>query len=215
MRLVLIRHGRPDEDERDRPHDPPLRGDGREQAQAVAARLAQEGITRIVSSPMARAMQTAQPLADRLGLPVEVIEGWAEADRHVDRYRSTETLRALGDIEWGRFLDDPIAYFGGNAAAFRNDVLAALEATVGSSEKDAHVAVFAHGLPINVVLSQALGLERVVHFAPGYGSMTRLRILGTGAVGIVSVNERGHLPPRATQSVQPVRQVSFASNRTA
>lgn len=203
MRLVLVRHGRPDEEDAERPHDPPLRADGLAQARAVAARLAQEGITRIVSSPLARAAQTAQPLADALGLPIERIEGWAEADRHVDRYRSTETLRALGEHEWGRFLDDPIAFFGGNADAFRSEVLGALAATVEHSEPDAHVAVFTHGLPINVVLSHALGLARIVHFAPGYGSITRLRLLGTGTIGVASVNERGHMPPTKRRPTPP------------
>ncbi|SEB21985.1 histidine phosphatase family protein [Variovorax sp. YR216] len=195
MKLVLVRHGRPDEDDRDRPHDPPLRADGIAQARAVADRLALEGITRIVSSPMTRALQTAQPLAERLGLAIETIDGWAEADRHVDRYRSTETLRALGENEWSRFLDDPIAFFGGDAAAFRSGVLHALESTVGPLPNDGHVAVFTHGLPINVVLSHALGLPRLVHFAPGYASMTRLRALPGGAIGVASVNERNHLPP--------------------
>lgn len=211
MKIVLVRHGRPDEDAKERPHDPPLRADGHAQAEAVAARLAQEGITRIVSSPMARAAQTAQPLARALGLPVETIDGWAEADRHVERYRSTETLRALGETEWRRFLDDPIAYFGGDGASFRNDVLGALAATVHAGPPDAHVAVFTHGLPINVVLSHALGLERIVHFAPGYASMTRLRLLNTGAdrvakldaIGVASVNERGHLPPTPPQPTEP------------
>eukprot|EP01036_Dinobryon_divergens_P050627 gene50627-67789_t len=149
------------------------------------------------------AAQTAQPLARALGLPVETIEGWAEADRHVARYRSTETLRALGESEWRRFLDDPIAYFGGDGASFRSDVLGALAATVEAGPADAHVAVFTHGLPINVVLSHALGLERIVHFAPGYASVTRLRLLSPDArpgvppqaIGVASVNERGHLPP--------------------
>ena len=205
MKLVLIRHGRPDEDERDRPHDPPLRADGRAQAEAVAARLAQEGITRIVSSPMARALQTAQPLAARLALPIDIVDGWAEADRHVQRYRSTETLRALGEVEWKRFLADPIGYFGGDDAAFRAVVLSAFsttlgDASAGTGRRDAHVAVFTHGLPINVVLSHALGLERIIHFAPGYGSMTRLRMLRSGAIGVASVNERGHLPPEVLSS---------------
>jgi probable phosphoglycerate mutase len=195
MKLVLVRHGRPDEDDRERPHDPPLRADGIAQARAVAERLALEGITRIVSSPMARAVQTAEPLAGKLGLPVEIVDGWAEADRHVDRYRSTETLRSLGDSEWSRFLDDPIAFFGGDPAVFRAGVLRALAETVGQGPRDAHVAVFTHGLPINVVLSHALGLQRIIHFAPGYASMTRLRALPGGAIGVASVNERGHLPP--------------------
>jgi len=203
VKLVLVRHGRPDEDERERPHDPPLRADGIEQARAVAARLAREGITRIVSSPMMRARQTAQPLADRLGLPIEEVDGWAEADRHVDRYRSTETLRALGSDEWSRFLDDPIAFFGGDATTFRRSVLDALAATIGDRPSNEHVAVFTHGLPINVVLSHALGLARIVHFAPGYASMTRLRALSGGAIGVASVNERGHLPVRPAAPPNP------------
>ncbi|MDB5730594.1 MAG: hypothetical protein JWQ03_489 [Variovorax sp.] len=203
MKLVLVRHGRPDEEDLERPHDPPLRADGRAQAEAVADRLVHEGITRIVSSPMARAVQTAQPLADRLGLPIHLMEGWAEADRHVARYRSTETLRALGSVEWERFLADPIAYFGGDAVEFQGEVLGALAATIGASEKDAHFAVFTHGLPINVVLSYALGLDRITHFAPGYASMTRLRALHAGAIGVSSVNERGHLPPRPPRAISP------------
>ena len=193
MKLVLVRHGRPDEDDPTRPHDPPLRADGRVQAEAVAARLALEGITRIVSSPMLRAMQTAQPLADRTGLPIDIMDGWAEADRHLERYRSTETLRALGKAEWSRLLADPVVYLGGDTQTFKADVLAALAASFG--DRHAHVAVFCHGLPINVVLSHALGLARIVHFAPGFGSMTRLRTGAAGAIGVSSVNERNHLAP--------------------
>lgn len=195
MKLVLVRHGRPDEDDHERPHDPPLRADGRAQAQAVAQRLVQEGITRILSSPLLRATQTAAPLAERLGLAIEPIDGWAEADRHVSRYRSSETLRALGGQAWERFLADPVGFLGGDPSSFRDEVLQALAATIGDGPRDAHVAVFTHGLPINVVLSQALGLERIIHFAPGYGSMTRLRALAGGAIGVASVNERNHLPP--------------------
>src|SRR5207249_11370795 len=165
-------------------------------------------VTHVVRSTMAREAKTAQQLTERLRLPIQYVEGWAEADRHVDRYRSTETLRALGEVEWTRFLADPIAYFGGDATVFRAGVLAALAATMdnaGAAERgDAHVAVFTHGLPINVVLSHALALERIIHFAPGYGSMTRLRVLRSGAVGVASVNERGHLAPEPRpRSIDP------------
>jgi len=190
MKLTLVRHGRPDEDHAQRPHDPPLREDGRRQAEAVAALLAAEGVTRIVASPLLRAHETALPLAARLGLPVHTIDGWAEADRHHARYRSTETLRALGDAEWQRFLADPVRSLGGDPPAFSAAVLEALQVTCHAPD-DAHVAVFTHGLPINVVLSHVLGLERIVHFRPGYGSVTRLMVRGDRH-GIVSVNETAH-----------------------
>jgi probable phosphoglycerate mutase len=108
MKLTLVRHGRPGEDDAERPHDPRLHADGWRQAEAVAALLAREGVTRIVSSPLQRARQTAEPLARRLGMAVDRIDGWAEADRHVACYRSTETLRARSPDEWQRFLRDPV-----------------------------------------------------------------------------------------------------------
>jgi broad specificity phosphatase PhoE len=60
------------------------------------------------------------------------------------------------------------------------------------SDPKARVAVFTHGLPINVVLSPALRLEGIIHFLPGYGSVTRLRARDGGAIGVVSINESGH-----------------------
>src|SRR5437868_6859491 len=100
MKIVLVRHGRPDEGHAERPHDPPLAAEGRRQARAAAALLAREGIHRIVASPLLRAQQTAEPLVERLGVAAEIVDGWAEADRHLDRYRSVETLKAMGGGEW-------------------------------------------------------------------------------------------------------------------
>lgn len=191
MKLVLVRHGRPDESDSLRPHDPPLLDAGHRQAVAVADRLAGRGITHIISSPLLRARETAQPLSERLGLSVQIIDGWAEADRHTQRYRSTETLRALGATEWARFLADPVTYLGGNTEHFRGAVLSALASTM-ELPSEGTVAVFTHGLPINVVLSHALGLQRIVHFAPGYGSVTQLRAQSIDAIGVASVNELWH-----------------------
>lgn len=68
MRLYLIRHcqaaGQAMEAE--------LTEAGRRQAERLAELLAETDIGRIVSSPMRRACQSAEPLAYRLGLPVEV-----------------------------------------------------------------------------------------------------------------------------------------------
>ena len=193
MKIVLVRHGRPDEGHAERPHDPPLADDGRRQAEAVADLLATERIDRIVTSPLLRARQTAEPLAARLGIVAEVVDGWAEADRHLAQYRSVETLKAQGTEEWRRFLADPVRFLGGDTALFRSAVLKALASLVATGPRDAHAAVFCHGLPINVVLSHALGLERIVHFPPAYGSITRLRARAVETIGIVSVNETGHL----------------------
>lgn len=46
---------------------------GREQARATAAGLRETGITRLLSSPMRRARETAEPLSEALELPVTVL----------------------------------------------------------------------------------------------------------------------------------------------
>lgn len=51
--------------------DSPLTAEGRAQAEALAGFLPQYAIARIVSSPYARALQSIEPLAQRLGIAVE------------------------------------------------------------------------------------------------------------------------------------------------
>ena len=162
------------------------------QARAAARLLESEGVTRIVASPLQRARQTAEPLAERLGLPIETIDDWAEADRGAIRYRSTETLRAEGGEAWSRLPRRPDRLSRRRSGVLQGGVLAALGATVANEPATARVAVFTHGLPINIVLSHALGLESITRFLVGYGSVTRLRHFGDGRYGVVSVNETGH-----------------------
>ena len=56
---------------------------GVEQAQQAAAFLAERDIGYVVASPLERARETAQPLADRLGLAVEIDERLIEAENHL------------------------------------------------------------------------------------------------------------------------------------
>ena len=57
-----------------------LNAAGRSEAGRLAERLAREEVAAIHSSPMERAWQTAEPIAHRLGLPVEVAEELNEID---------------------------------------------------------------------------------------------------------------------------------------
>jgi 8-oxo-dGTP diphosphatase len=59
----------------------PLNGRGRQQAQAVADLLAGRGVTKVVSSPATRCVQTVEPLAEVLGLTVKVDKRLAEGGR--------------------------------------------------------------------------------------------------------------------------------------
>ena len=77
--MILLRHGQSEFNlhytvtRRDPGiEDPRLTPLGHEQAKHAAEMLAGEGVRRIIASPYTRALQTAEPLARRLGLPVLV-----------------------------------------------------------------------------------------------------------------------------------------------
>jgi probable phosphoglycerate mutase len=83
-RLLMLRHGQTDFSAQGRYSgraDLPLTELGERQAAAAAARLAGTGdVAAVVSSPMLRAKQTAQPVAGALGLPLRIHDGLIEAD---------------------------------------------------------------------------------------------------------------------------------------
>src|SRR5215212_6808464 len=82
VHLYLVRHCQSTGQE----PDAPLTALGREQSEHLADVLQEHGIARIVSSSYARARQTADPLARRLGLSVETDK------RLIERVLSSEPL---------------------------------------------------------------------------------------------------------------------------
>ena len=74
-RFVFLRHGQTEwnRESRIQGHtDMPLNAVGLAQAEAAAARVSGQGITRIVSSPLIRALKTAAVVAERLALPIDI-----------------------------------------------------------------------------------------------------------------------------------------------
>jgi broad specificity phosphatase PhoE len=73
--LLLVRHGETDWNAEGRLQghtDRPLNDYGRRQARALADRLADDGVTAVYASDLIRARETAEIVAERLGLPVGV-----------------------------------------------------------------------------------------------------------------------------------------------
>ena len=92
MTIYLMRHAKAGERSNwEGPDDlRPLTKAGRRQAEALADHLASERIGRILTSPSVRCRQSVQPLAERLGLPVDFADSLAEGS-------STESSVALLD----------------------------------------------------------------------------------------------------------------------
>lgn len=76
-KIIFWRHGQTDQNLAARIQgitDNPLNETGIAQAKAVAPEIAQLGITKIYSSSLYRAQQTAQTVAEIIGLPINIDE---------------------------------------------------------------------------------------------------------------------------------------------
>lgn len=200
LTLLVIRHGEAEGNHEHRfigQSDVPLSDLGRRQADTVGAYLASKGVTRIVSSDLQRAVNTAQPLADRLGfdieidvrlreiqngewamhLPGEIEAGWPDLWR---RYRSGEDVQRPGGETWG-------------AVGVR--VREALEELTRTG--DGTIAAFCHGGPTLWAAYWAMGVQLDVNLFHGplhpaaNASITSIAVPGPK---LLSFNETAHLP---------------------
>ena len=81
--FILVRHGQTEWNKNERFRgraDIPLNETGVAQAQQVAARLVGEKIDAIYSSPLRRALRTAQPIAENHRLAVQPLDGLNDVD---------------------------------------------------------------------------------------------------------------------------------------
>ncbi|MCL4396359.1 MAG: histidine phosphatase family protein [Chloroflexi bacterium] len=81
--FILVRHGQTEWNKNERFRgraDIPLNETGVAQAQQVAARLVGEKIDAIYSSPLQRALRTAQPIAENHRLAVQPLDGLNDVD---------------------------------------------------------------------------------------------------------------------------------------
>ncbi len=194
MELLIIRHGLPVRRElTEGVADPELAPEGHEQAARLARYLESEQIDAIYASPMARAKETAVPLAEAFGMEIAISPGVAEWDQNSPEYVPVEELRAANDPRWQAMLDGEWSS-DESEADFRARVLDAVE-TIVNDHKGQRVAVVCHGGIINGYLSHVLGLGEFARgfFYPNYTSINRVAAASSGERSIVTVNETSHL----------------------
>ncbi len=188
MTLVLVRHGRTEVNARGLLQgraDAPLDELGQRQADRVAARLGR--IDRVITSPLRRAVETAE----RLGEPV-VDPRWIELD-----YGSMDGM-AIADVPtstWVQWRTDPaFAPPGGESltALYARVVLACEELAVDAADSD--IVVVSHVSPIKAAIVWALGVgvELGWRMRLDPASISRVSFTANGAT-LTTFNETAHL----------------------
>jgi 2,3-bisphosphoglycerate-dependent phosphoglycerate mutase len=194
VEIVLVRHALPLRVELETGiADPELAAEGHEQAAKMAAYLGIEDVEAIYVSPLRRALETARPLCEVLGLEAVVSEGVAEFDRNSREYVPVEELRATNDPRWEKLLRGEWDGVDEDPSIFKARVVATVEDLI-ARHPGGRVVVVCHGGVINQYLAHVLGIEtHVGFFYPKYTSIHRVMAARSGQRSIVSINEASHL----------------------
>jgi len=165
--LILVRHGETDHT-RERKFsglggdDPGLNDDGRAQVRATAAWLAPlaEQVDVVLSSPLRRTRETAEIIASRLGKPVEVEDGIAEAAFGTWDGMTFADVRALDEAAfdtWLRTFDLPAGGTGESLVEVEKRVRETLDKLlVGHPSRT--VLAASHVTPIKLLVKLALDM---------------------------------------------------------
>ena len=182
--FLLIRHGQNDmvaEKLAGRLPGVHLNADGRAQARRLAAETAHLDLKSIYSSPLERALETAEPMAVLHGLTVEIIPDLIEIDFGDWQGKRLKQLKK-GRL-WKTVQSEPGSFRFPDGESFKEAqarVAGSLIALSTRHEKDDLVAVVAHSDVIRLAVANFLGLS-LDHFQ-------RLRI-STASVTIMHLHE--------------------------
>jgi broad specificity phosphatase PhoE len=172
--------------------DPPLNDAGREQAAAVAARVAPLSPVRIATSPLVRAVETAAVVARACALEVEIDKQLIEVD--YGEYDGLPLADLPPDLvsKWRN--DADFAPPGGESLASVGKRMGAYTSAVLDSLADGPVVAVSHVSPIKAAVSWVLHADAETAWRAhlDQASITRVAITPRGAV-LRSFNETWHL----------------------
>jgi probable phosphoglycerate mutase len=201
--VVLVRHGAsaaavPGEpfESLEGQSDPPLAPEGERQAQAVAARLAQESFDGLFVTPLKRTAQTAAPLAQATGHePVVVPDlrevGLGEWEGGELRIRAAQRDPLFFEvIEAERWDAIPGAEPAGE---FAERVSAGLRTVVESVGRGGVAVAVVHGGVIGELARQATRSRPFAFVHADNASITRLVVFADGRLLLRSFNDVAHL----------------------
>jgi broad specificity phosphatase PhoE len=161
-------------------------------AERLRQGLQRHEISRIISSPQRRALQTAAPLALHRGIHVEVDERLAEYDHGLNEYVPVEELAIEDPHRLARLRNGELPD-GVDVDVFKARVREAADQISSEASPNDTVAVFSHGGVISVLLHQALETPKVFPFTINYVSVSHLRLSASGKAYVLGINNIEHV----------------------
>ena len=196
---VLLRHGQTPMSVQKRyagRSDVPLTDLGVRQAVAAAKRLASAGLDVIVTSPLRRAVQTAEEVAAATGAPVLSDEGFRETDFGAWEGLTFAEVRERWPAEMAAWLADPaVAPPGGESFTEVSErVTAALHRVLAARDRQA-VLIVSHVTPIKMLVAQALLAPPAALYRMhlDVAALSEIDWYADGPALLRSFNDTGHL----------------------
>lgn len=202
-RLLMLRHGQTEHSAQRRYSgrgDLPLTELGESQAAAAAARLAgTDGVAAVVSSPLLRARQTAQPVADALGVPMTIHDGLIETNFGAWEGLTFAEASARDPELHARWLTDTsVVLPGGESMDAVHRRVRRVRDQLIAEHGAGTLIVVSHVTPIKALLRMALGagpsLLHRLHL--DVASLSVAEFYPDGPATVRLVNDTGHLTNR-------------------
>ena len=198
--ILLARHGETDwnREGRFQGHaDPPLNETGRAQAAALARELAGVALAAVYSSPLRRALETAEVVAAEHGLEPVAVDALREVDVGSWAGQSRDEIRTRDPQGYARWLDGESGWEGGETYdELHARSVAAVTRLVLRHPGETILAV-THGGVVRAIAAHAAGLERHDRRRIIGAANCSLTVVQTGVddrLSLVSFNDIGHLP---------------------
>ncbi|MGW8781166.1 bifunctional RNase H/acid phosphatase [Streptomyces sp. NPDC055796] len=178
--------------------DPELSEAGRRQAAAVAEALAARGtIQTIVCSPLRRCRETAQAVADRLGLTVTVEEGLREVDFGAWEGLTFGEVRERFPDDLQAWLDSPKAAPTGGGESFTAATrrISATRDRLLAAHAGRTVLLVTHVTPVKILVRLALGAppEALFKMELSAASLSAVAYYADGNASVRLLNDTSHL----------------------
>jgi broad specificity phosphatase PhoE len=199
MRLILVRHGETDWNRAGRfqgQTDEGLNEKGLKQAQEVAAALLPLRPIALYTSPLPRALETAQVISRLTALPVKTLEGLREAHLGELEGITGEELRTRYPDFFRRWREDPssVTMPGGESLAQLQERAWGATLAIARAHSDGPAVVVTHNFAIRAILCRLLGLplSQFRRLRVDLGSITVIELDGEGGQ-LITLNDRCHL----------------------